>query len=62
MLSLNMAANPIGAMYFHNCDTNDGSQEHHTWRSNDAADAGDMLQGKLEQDQLHGLLADSIVI
>ena len=33
-----------------------------TWRGDDAADARHMLQGKLEQDELHGLLADGIVV
>lgn len=39
-----------------------GSLWHCTWRGDDAANARHMLQGKLEQDQLHRLLADGIVV
>ena len=33
-----------------------------TWRGDDAANAGDVFQSKLEEHQLHGLLADGVVV
>ena len=33
-----------------------------TWRGDDAANAGDVFQSKLEEHQLHGLLANGIIV